>query len=273
MSAIILAAYLSLIVSLEPRQTIEVLTKFDWNIALPTNVSTPAIVSFSPNSNIVGDGFTNRNRLTLDGTAAANSLVNLFDGVTLLGTVPTNSVGAWSVATSTLADGTHAFTETDTVAGVTSSASSTFNLMVDIHAPNAPTPQPISSDQIAPFSPAIGWITDGDNAIGVSNASSLTLTGTAEANSVVNIFDGNTELGTTIADNWGSWSYSTGPLTAGSHSFWETDNDPAGNTSQASTNLNVLVNSTVTLTTDQGKYHNSDWTYIVTNNAMARALL
>src|ERR1019366_5835065 len=52
------------------------------NTPIPT---APAIASFSPDSGTVGDGITNHNTLLQVGTAVANSTVNLYDGVTLLG--------------------------------------------------------------------------------------------------------------------------------------------------------------------------------------------
>ena len=51
----------------------------------------PTIASFSTDSGMVGDHITNDNTLTLTGTAAANSTVNVYDGATLLGTAAANS--------------------------------------------------------------------------------------------------------------------------------------------------------------------------------------
>ena len=92
------------------------------NTPIPT---APVIASFSPDSGTVGDGLTNVNILTLTGTAVANSTVNLYDGATLLGNATANGSGAWTYTTAALADGSHSLTATDTVAGITSAASST----------------------------------------------------------------------------------------------------------------------------------------------------
>ena len=70
---------------------------------------------------------------------------------------------------------------------------------------------------------------------------SLTLTGTAEANSTVKVYDGATLLGNAMANGSGGWSYTTGTLAIGTHSFTATDSDVAGNISAASTALNVSV--------------------------------
>src|ERR1019366_4857678 len=70
----------------------------------------PTVASFSPDSNVVGDGITNVNHVTLTGTAVAGSAVEVFDGATQIGTATANGSGAWSFATATLTDGTPAFT-------------------------------------------------------------------------------------------------------------------------------------------------------------------
>ena len=58
--------------------------------------------------------------------------------------------------------------------------------------------------------------TVGDN---ITNDSTLTLTGTATANSTVNVYDGSALLGSATANASGAWSYTTGTLSNGSHSF------------------------------------------------------
>jgi hypothetical protein len=86
----------------------------------------PVILTASPD-NIAFDkdpGTSYSDELTLVGTAIPNSTITVYDGSTLLGTATTNSAGVWSYATPALADGTHSFTATATLAGVTSAASS-----------------------------------------------------------------------------------------------------------------------------------------------------
>src|SRR5476649_181815 len=159
------------------------------NVTVDTHAPVmPTIGPFSPDSNIVGDGITNANHLTLAGTAEANSVVKIYDGATLLGNATANGSGAWTFATAQLVDGSHSFTATDADAvGNISAVSSTLNVTVDTHAPAAPT--------IGSFSPDTGTIGDY-----ITSAALLTLTGTAEANSAVTVFDGITALGTTTAN-------------------------------------------------------------------------
>ena len=71
----------------------------------------------------------------------------------------------------------------------------------------------------------------------------LTLTGTAEANSTVKVYDGATLLGSATANGSGAWSYTTAALASGAHSFTATATDAAGNTSVASSALNVTIDT------------------------------
>ena len=73
---------------------------------------------------------------------------------------------------------------------------------IDTAAPVAPT--------IASFSTDSGMVGDG-----ITNDNTLTLTGTAEANSTVKVFDGATLLGSATANGSGAWSYTTAALANG----------------------------------------------------------
>ena len=192
----------------------------------------PSIASFSPDSGVVGDGITNVNTLTLTGTAEANSTVKVYDGATLLGSATANGSGAWSYTTAALSNGAHSLTATATdAAGNTGAASTALSVTVDTAAPVAPS--------IASFSPDSGVV--GDH---ITNDNTLTLTGTAEANSTVKVYDGATLLGSATANGSGAWSYTTAALSNGAHSLTATATDAAGNTGVASTALAVTVDTT-----------------------------
>jgi hypothetical protein len=193
--------------------------------------SLPIIASFSPDSATLGDGITDLNHVTLVGAAEANSTVKVYDGTALVGTAVANSGGAWSFSTGTLADGTHNFTATDTdAAGNTSASSPAMHVTVDTAAPLAPT--------MASFSPDSAAMGDG-----ITKADVLTLSGSADAGSTVKIYDGATLLGTAVAGTHGAWSYTTGSLSDGLHTFTSTDMDVAGNTSATSAALHVTVDT------------------------------
>ena len=178
----------------------------------------PSITSFSTDSGTVGDGITNDNTLTLTGTAEANSTVKVYDGATLLGSATANGSGAWSYTTAALSNGAHSLTATATdAAGNTGVASSALSVTIDTTAPVAPS--------ITSFSPDSGVV--GDH---ITNVNTLTLTGTAEANSTVKVYDGATLLGSATANGSGAWSYTTAAF-----SLTATATDVAGNTGVAPT--------------------------------------
>ena len=148
--------------------------------------------------------------MTLTGTAEANATVKVFDGATLLGSAVANGSGAWSYTTAALANGAHSLTATATdAAGNTGVASSALAVTV-MAAASAPV--------ITSFSPDTGVVGDG-----ITDPAILTLTGTAVANSTVNVYDGATLLGTATANGSGAWSFTTAPLPDGVHSLTATD--------------------------------------------------
>ncbi|KWV46858.1 hypothetical protein AS156_20745 [Bradyrhizobium macuxiense] len=196
-----------------------------------SSVAAPTITSFSPDSNVVGDGATNANQLTLTGTATAGTTVEVFDGTAQIGTVTANASGAWFFSTAPLTDGSHPFTAEDVDAsGRVSAPSAALNVTVDTVAPAAPV--------LASFSPDSNIV--GDD---ITNANQLTLTGTAEAGSEVLIFDGSTQIGTAAASTSGSWSFATGALADGTHAFTGKAMDAAGNVSVISAPLDVTIDT------------------------------
>ena len=197
-----------------------------------TAPAAPTITSFSTDSGVVGDGITNDNTLTLTGTAEANSTVKVYDGATLLGSALASGTGAWSYTTAVLPNGGHSLTATATdAAGNTGVASSALTVTIDTTAPVAPT--------ITSFSTDSGVVGDG-----ITNDNTLTLTGTAEANSTVKVYDGATLLGSALASGTGAWSYTTAALPNGGHSLTATATDAAGNTGAASSALTVTIDTT-----------------------------
>src|SRR5258707_15170109 len=133
------------------------------------SVQVPVITAVSPLS--PGQtSITNASVLTLGGTAAANTTVQVYDSGVLIGTAAVNASGVWSFSTSTLPDGWHSFTAVDKDgSGATSASSAAFGLGVDTHAPSTPT--------ITGFSPDTGNVGDA-----ITTASVVTLSGTGEAN-------------------------------------------------------------------------------------------
>ncbi|MGY8662688.1 Ig-like domain-containing protein [Bradyrhizobium sp. UFLA05-109] len=189
-----------------------------------TAPNAPSIASFSPDSNIAGDGIAKANQLTLSGTAEAGSKVLVSDGATQIGTATVDASGNWSFATGTLTDGTHAFTgKAVDAAGNVSTVSGALNVIVDTVAPNAPV---LVSDTLA-----------------ASNK--VVVSGTAEAGSTIKLYEGTTLLGTAVTASNGTWSVTTGSLSDGSHAFTATATDAAGNLSNLSAVLDPVVGTVI----------------------------
>ena len=66
------------------------------------------------------------------------------------------------------------------------------------------------------------------------NGNNVTFTGTAEANSTVNVYDGTTDLGTATANTVGPGLMPLLPWASARHSLTATATDAAGNVATAS---------------------------------------
>lgn len=186
----------------------------------PTPPSAPKIAAFSTDTGVAGDHVTSDKTLTLTGSAAASSTIKVYDGTTQLGTATADANGAWHYTTAALPDGTHSFTATDTVSGVTSAKSAALGVTVDTVAPGAPI---LLSDP--------------------TTHNHATVSGTAEAGSSIKLYEGTTELGTATTGTDGNWSVTTPNLKHGSHTFTATATDAAGNTSALSQPIDPPIGS------------------------------
>ncbi|MDU2733334.1 MAG: acyl-CoA dehydrogenase domain-containing protein, partial [Mixta calida] len=209
-----------------------------------TNGATPVLIA--------SDGYTNDDTPVLRGTAEAGATVNIYEGDTLLGTATVNQSGVWRFETGTLTDGQYTFTVSVTdAAGNVSTEAQPYTINVDLTPPAVIADLAISDNAGATTGPlANGAVTD-DN--------TPTLSGTAEAGSVVSVYDGDTLLGSVTAGAGGAWSFTTGALSNGPHSFIVTQTDVAGNVGAASTPFAITIEnglppttSTLQLTDDSG---------------------
>jgi Ca2+-binding RTX toxin-like protein len=199
----------------------------------------PVIVSVTDNvspvtGGVADNGRSNDTTLTVAGTAEPGSTVTLYDtdGTTELGTGVATG-GAFSITTSVLGEGTHALTARATDgAGNQGAYATAFQVIVDTTAPGAPSITGFSSDSG----------TAGDH---VTSDQTLTLSGTAEAGSTVEVFRGATSIGTAVAGISGDWSLADATLLAdGSYQFTAKATDAAGNQGAASTAFQVTIDST-----------------------------
>nr|WP_246513622.1 Ig-like domain-containing protein [Azospirillum picis] len=200
--------------------------------------STPAL-SLASDTGVLGDSRTSMTLPTLTGTAAANSVVNLYGNGTALGSGTTNGSGQWAITANTvLADGVWTLTAKTVTSGMESAASAALLVTIDATAPSAP------SLSLTPASDSGVSSTDG-----ITRVTTPTATGTAEAGSVVSLYDGTSLLGSTTADSAGAWSFATSALSVGAHTLTARAVDAAGNTGTASSGLVVTVDTNATAPT------------------------
>jgi hypothetical protein len=178
------------------------------------------------------DNITNDNNLNVFGNAGSaepNTLVRLFDGITPLGTTTSAGDGSWTIPTGVLGDGPHQLRVDQVDAAGNASLASILNVTIDTVAPVEPVITSVTVDS---------GTTAGNPADVVTTDTTPTLTGTAEANAIIDIWrdaDGvgiGTLIGTTQADASGNWSFTdnTGGLVDGSDWFYDIDQtDVAGN--------------------------------------------
>ncbi|MDR6774964.1 Ig-like domain-containing protein [Azospirillum sp. BE72] len=204
-------------------------------ITIDTSASapgTPSLVVDSGASNT--DQLINTGSPTLTGTAEANGLVRLYDGASLIGSGTANGSGIWTIAASGLGAGAHTLSARMVdAAGNTSDPSATLTITIDTTAPGAPGTPSLSAGS-----------NSGSTADLITSVFTPTITGSAEANSIVTLYDGTTALGTVTADGSGAWSTTTPSLADGAHTLSVVALDLAGNTSAASTALTVTIDTT-----------------------------
>jgi hypothetical protein len=212
-------------------------------VTTPPIVNPPApVLALDPasDSGVHGDGCTNVATPTLTGTGATGDTVTLLDGGAPIGSGTVAGDGTWSIVGTTLPDGTHDLTATETnPTGGVSAASPVLPLIIDTTLP--PIPSNLTLD------PASDSGTKGDNC---TNIGTPVITGTAGAGTVVTLSDAGGVIGTTTADpTTGAWSIlSTGPLSEGANGLTTTSTNTAGNSSSAG--LTVTLDTTPPTVTD-----------------------
>ena len=98
----------------------------------------------------------------------------------------------------------------------------------------------------APSTPTLSSSSDsGAAGDGITNITTPTITGTAEANAIVKLYDtdGVTEIGTTTANSSGIWSITSSALSEGVHTLKATQTDANNNTSGLSVGLSLTIDT------------------------------
>src|SRR5919109_1152240 len=145
----------------------------------PAAPSAPDLDAASDSGSSSTDNITNDDTPTFNGTAEANSTVELFRGGTVsLGTTTANGSGQWTRTVAALVDGTYSITARATdAAGNTSAASSALSITIDTTAPTVSSINRAAGASQATNAASVQWtVTFGESVVGV-DASDFDLVG------------------------------------------------------------------------------------------------
>ncbi|ECW8875870.1 hypothetical protein F5G77_23070, partial [Salmonella enterica] len=167
----------------------------------------PEIVLVSDNAGnftgpLANGDVTDDSTPTLTGTAEAGSVVHVYDNGREIGTARTDAQGNWTFTPRVALDlGTHTLTVTaEDAAGNESALSDAFELTLDVGGvPSAPAITNVIDDAGSKTGP----LQSGD----VTDDTTPTLTGTAQAGSIIHLYNNGTEIGTTTSDAQGRWTF------------------------------------------------------------------
>ncbi|MBO0592476.1 hemagglutinin, partial [Cellulophaga sp. E16_2] len=215
----------------------------NFPITIDTSVpNLPVITAISvDNGSSTTDGITSDNTLVISGTAEANSTLEVFLDGTSIGTTTTDASGDWSYdhTGTTLADGDYIITAQATdISGNASTIANDFPITIDTTLPGAPVVTAISDDN------------GSSSTDGITSDNTLVISGTAEANSSLEVFLDGTSVGTTTTDASGDWSldYTGITLIDGDYSITAQATDPSGNVSVLSPNFPITIDTSAPTT-------------------------
>ncbi|WP_332846469.1 Ig-like domain-containing protein [Pseudomonas lactucae] len=177
---------------------------------------------------------------TFTGIGRPGTSVEIVDNGKTIGTAIVGEDGKWTFtpAEPGLSDGSHTIViipvDQD---GNKGEPSPGHEIIVDTVAPGRPLIEGVFDD----VAPNEGLIASG----GHTNDTTPTLSGTAEAGSIVRILDNGVEIGSVLADADGKWSFTPDPaLAEGAHEFTLISEDAAGNVSVPSLPFPIIVDTT-----------------------------
>ena len=233
------------------------------SVTIDTDAPMPGIPGLDARSDSgLRDHITNINRPTFKGDGEAGTTVTLFDGARQVGSAVVDAGGAWSITSTTLAEGAHTMTAKGTdAAGNVSVVMPGWELRmsIDTKAPVAPT----VLDLVAG---ADSGASSSDN---ISAVTLPVLTGKAEGFSTVSVYDGATLLGSAKADSAGAWTVATTvALAKGVHNLTAKATDSTGNTSAASAALKLTIDPAATGLTLSGGVSYDDFRLFDTAGAI-----
>ena len=222
-------------------------------------------------------GLTNDSTPTFKGKADPNSVVELYDGTTKIGSTTADNSGNWSITPATpLGEGAHSITASSPATNAIK-ASDPATITVD-------TSTKVTLDSV--IDDVTGGVVngnvkgndvtvDGKTLKGLTNDNTPTLSGKAEAGSTVEIFDGTNKIGQVEAKADGSWKFEVStPLNDGEHELKVKTTDKAGNTAEAApvtiTVDTKIVDARVEFIEDKNNDGKFSWSENLTNEHPGR---
>ncbi len=203
----------------------------------PGTVGAPDMIASSDSGTSNTDNITNNALPTIAGTGAlANGLVQILLGASTQGVVTASAVGAWTFTfTATLGSGSNVITAlAQDTAGNSGPASAALTVVVDTVAATLAIPDLVAASDTG--------LSNTDN---ITSDSTPTFGGgSADAGAIVHILSNGSTLGAATATGAGNWSFTvTTTLADGSYAITVLQTDTAGNTSAASSALNMVVDT------------------------------
>ena len=191
-------------------------------------------------TNLSGGTITNSDTITNNGTLTNNSGSTITNSGTLNndGTL-TNNAGAIFNNPGTITNGA-----TGTIDNQPSSTLSNTGTIINCTGGTIINPEAITGNAPVDGTCLMLEPTIIGPAGGIVTTDTVTLSGTSLENATIEIFDGETSLGTVTADANGDWTFTTPTLTDGEHIFTATGNDGV-DVSTPSTPITITVNTTL----------------------------
>ncbi|WP_233169686.1 Ig-like domain-containing protein, partial [Serratia sp. ASV30] len=182
---------------------------------------------------------TDDQRPELSGNGEAGSKITIYDNGAVIGETEVNGDGRWFFKPGqALTDGSHTLTLSQTdPAGNQSKQSDGLTFTVDTQIPHQPSIGSILDNTGS----ITGPLTNGS----VTDETQPQLNGVGEPGNIIIISDNGKPIGSTVVDDQGKWNYAVDePLNEGSHQLTVTEVNKAGNASEPSSPIVIVVDTT-----------------------------
>ncbi|WP_235186816.1 Ig-like domain-containing protein, partial [Serratia sp. DD3] len=197
--------------------------------------------------NVTSGNSTDDSQPLISGIGTAGDIIIVYTtdatGNHPIGSTKVLDNGTWSLTPTTpLLEGNNQLTivAVDAAGNKTTPSTPSYDINLDITIPSEPAITSVLDD----VEPKAGALQKGD----VTNDNTPTLKGSAEANSLVKVYDKGELIGSTTADGKGEWSFTPAAgaeLKDGNHTLTITSTDAAGNESAPSGSFDIVVDTNV----------------------------